>query len=276
MKHELLLSDELYISDSNYNERLKLKKVFLTMPEDFFSKLRHFQPQIGCLNACSICSKYASTNVSYWNEDRIRNVIAALKYSTPATELPLIVWDRKNHRNGVIFSYLDNDVGCYEYLDKFIEIAHRELGVRTRISTVGFSKYNQLLNEIHNNISINDSALAGVRLSFTPYEIGWVCNNNQYSRSEYKEDIINFLKIYKKYYEKVGSGSLYHIEFKGTFELVIHAVKGDEVYISFLEQATEYSWKRVESFVLSRNKPEKTAKIVYFGKSCGYYSIKLY
>ena len=76
--------------------------------------------------------------------------------------------------------------------------------------------------------------------------------------------------------EKVGSGSLYHIEFKGTFELVIHAVKGDEVYISFLEQTTEYNWKRVESFVLSRNKPEKIAKIVYFGKPSGYYSIKLY
>ena len=76
--------------------------------------------------------------------------------------------------------------------------------------------------------------------------------------------------------EKVGSGSLYHIEFKGTFELVIHAVKGDEVYISFLEQVAEYNWKRVESFVLSRNEPEKTAKIVYFGKSCGHYSIKLF
>ena len=75
---------------------------------------------------------------------------------------------------------------------------------------------------------------------------------------------------------KVGSGSLYHIEFKGTFELVVHAVKGDEVYISFFEKATEYSWKRVESFVLSRNKPKKTAEIVYFGKSCGYYSVELY
>lgn len=139
LEKELLLSDEKCINNEDLSERKYLVKRFLNFPTEFFSKLRHFQPQIGCLNACSICSKYAGCNVSYWNERRIRNVIAALKYSSPRKDKPSIVWDRDNHISGVIFSYLDNDVGNYYYLDRFIELAYLELGVKTRISTVGYS-----------------------------------------------------------------------------------------------------------------------------------------
>ncbi|MBQ3474717.1 MAG: hypothetical protein IJH20_00885 [Bacilli bacterium] len=207
MKNKFLLSDESTISKKDYDERYILYKQFIKMPESFFSKLRHFQPQIGCLNSCSICSKYASTNVSEWNEERIRNVIAAIKYSTPRHEKPLIVWDRNNHRNGVIFSYLDNDVGFYKNLDSFIEILYRELGVKTRISTVGFSRHNSYLNKMHSRISNYQEKLGGVRLSFTPYTIGWACNNTLFDRKEYEKDMINFLKIYKTYYDYIGSGS---------------------------------------------------------------------
>lgn len=205
---EYLLSDEKTISNIDFEERKKLINVFKNMPTEFFSKLRHFQPQIGCLNACSICSKYASNNMAYWTETRIRNIVSALKYSSPSIEPPLIVWDRESHRNGVIFSYLDNDVGNYEYLDKFIDITYRELGVKTRISTVGYSRHNKKLNKIHKKVAQKKERLAGVRLSLTPYEIGWAsCNSKVFSREEYKYDIANFLKIYKKYYRQVGSGS---------------------------------------------------------------------
>lgn len=205
---ELLLTDEKNISLHDYNERKKLAIEFSKYPIEFFSKLRHFQPQIGCLNACTICSKYAGKNMSYWNISRIRNIVAALKYSTPAKEKPLLVWDRSNHRNGVIFSYLDNDVGNYYYLNYFIDIINKELGIKTRISTVGFSRYNHKLNNMHKKISKNYKSLAGVRLSFTPYSIGWnSCNSEKFSKQDYQKDITNFLKIYKKYYKKVGSGS---------------------------------------------------------------------
>lgn len=116
---EFLLSDEKEITEFDFQERKKLVEEFSKMPEDFFSKLRHFQPQIGCLNACKICSKFAGTTTEYWTESRQRNVIAALKYSVQKEDLPLIVWDRSEHRSGVIFSYLDNDIGNYFYLDKF-------------------------------------------------------------------------------------------------------------------------------------------------------------
>lgn len=205
---EYLLTDEKDISLIDYNERKKLITEFSKLPNEFFSKLRHFQPQIGCLNACTICSKYAGKNMAYWNEKRIRNVIAALKYSTPAKKKPLIVWERSNHRNGVIFSYLDNDVGNYFYLNKFIKIANKELGVRTRISTVGYSRYNHKLNLMHKKIARDYKSLAGVRLSFTPYSVGWNdCQSKRFSKKDYEADITNFLKIYKPYYKKVGSGA---------------------------------------------------------------------
>ena len=158
MYKEFLLTDELSITKEDYEERKRLITIFKEMTNDFFAKLRHFQPQIGCLNACSICSKYASTNVSEWNNSRIRNIIASLKYSTPTKEFPLIVWDRKNHRNGVIFSYLDNDVGIYKNLDTFIKLAYEQLGVKTRISTVGYSRHNQELNETHKKIKVRIKA----------------------------------------------------------------------------------------------------------------------
>lgn len=208
---QFLLSDEQEITEFDFQERKKLVEEFSKMPEDFFSKLRHFQPQIGCLNTCKICSKFAGTTTEYWTESRQRNVIAALKYSVPKEDFPLIVWDRNEHRSGVIFSYLDNDIGNYFYLDKFIELTYRELGVLTRISTVGYSRFNEELNEMHNRINNKEllKALGGVRLSFTPYEIGWECPNGMqvYSKTDYINDMANFLKIYKPYYEMVGGGS---------------------------------------------------------------------
>lgn len=210
MKREFLLSDEREISEQDYEERQQLINEFRDMPEDFFSKLRHLQPQVGCLNACKICSKFADSKVEFWTENRLRNIIASLKYSSPQREpnMSVITYDRQEHRNSVIFPYLDNDVGNYPYLDKFINILKRELGVLTRISSVSFSRYNEELNNMHQKISQNESeGLGGVRLSFTPYEIGWECKNEKFSQFDYILDMANFLKIYKPYFEEFGSGS---------------------------------------------------------------------
>lgn len=213
MEKRLLLSDETKISLEDYYERKIIADEFQKLPIDFFSKMRHFQPQIGCLNSCSICSKFAGSAVSYWNENRIRNVVAAIKAVSMdfRDKKPYIVWDRKEHRNGVIFSYLDNDIGNYYYLDKFIKIAYDELGVKTRISTVGFSRHNERVKQVHMKINSGEmlNYLAGVRLSFTPYEIGWEsgCRSKYFSRNEYIQDMAEFLKIYKQYYNKAGSGS---------------------------------------------------------------------
>lgn len=210
----ILLSDEKSISNEDYEERKVLIYELEKMPIEMFAKMRHFQPQIGCLNACRICSKFARANVSGWNEKRIRNVIAAIKcvVSKYRNCKPYIVWDREEHRNGVIFSYLDNDIGNYSYLYEFIKIAYEELGVKTRISTVGFSRHNEYMVKMHERINSVDvlDALGGVRLSFTPYEIGWEKGQDDssgFSRTEYIKDMAEFLKIYRPYYNKVGSGN---------------------------------------------------------------------
>ena len=61
-----LLSDELHIDEDDYLERQLLVQEFSKQPEEFFSQMRHFQPQVGCLNCCAICSKKASTAMEYW------------------------------------------------------------------------------------------------------------------------------------------------------------------------------------------------------------------
>lgn len=207
MKTKLLLSDEEYIEGIEYKEREKLFREFLELPDEFIYELRHFQPQIGCLNACKICSKKAEGRVACWNEKRIRNVVAALKYRALETnnKIPLIASGRKTHRPGIIFPYLDNDVASYMYLDRFIELLHRELGVKTRISTVGYSRHNKELDEVHKKVNVYSEGLGGVRLSFTPYGNGWK-DSDCYSREEYIEDMANFLKVYRGYYDKKGVG----------------------------------------------------------------------
>lgn len=208
--NKYLLTDEIEICKQDYEERKILIHEFRKMPEEFFSKMRHFQPQIGCLNACEICSKTANARVEFWEERRIRNIIAALKYASPQikTNYSLITYDRYEHRNGVIFPYLDNDIGNYPYLDLFISIAFKELGVKTRISTVSYSRYNERLNDMHKRINLlHKEGLGGIRLSFTPYELGWCSNNATYSQFDYTLDMANLLKIYKPYYELYGSGS---------------------------------------------------------------------
>ncbi len=210
---EYLLSDEMNgISSADYEERkLIVEELESEVDGNILSKIRHFQPQIGCLNACSICSKRASSNISWWNTNRLRNVIAAIKHIALKyrSELPYISWDRTNHRSGVVFSYLDNDIGNYYYLNEFIHLMYEELGVTTRISTVGYSRHNELLNQMHSDINKGENLkkLGGFRISFTPYAIGWKCNNKNYSRFDYIMDMANILQTYKPYYNYAGPGS---------------------------------------------------------------------
>lgn len=206
-----LLSDEREISNEDYEIRKKLYDEFMNLPESFLSKMRHLQPQVGCFNNCGFCSKFSVCKSEYWSLPALRNIIAAIrcvakKYTKDDV---LLAWDRREHRIGVIFPYLNNDISAYPYLDQYIDLCYRELGTRTRISTVGFSRHNKVLNDMHKRICSNDwfYALAGVRLSITQYGRVWEDNSNNNSLSEYCLDLANFLDIYRPYYEKFGSGS---------------------------------------------------------------------
>lgn len=209
---EYLLEDEINgIEKTDFEERKKIIHELEELPHCFFGRLRHLQPQIGCLNMCSCCSQSAHGDTEFWTLRRMRNIIAALKYATSQSnqESQISIASLNSMgREGVIFPYLDNDIGYLYNLDQFITMLFRELGVRTRISTVGFSRKNKLLNNMHKRINRKDQldAIGGVRLSFTPYAIGW-SEKDGYDRNEYTRDIANFLKIYRPYYDEFGSGA---------------------------------------------------------------------
>lgn len=206
-----LLSCEKNISNKDYDIRKKLYEEFMSLPEDFVSKMRHLQPQIGCFNNCSFCSKFSICKSEYWSLDTLKNIISALKYTSKnyTSDDILLAWDRKEHRVGVIFPYLNNDISSYPYLKEFITLCYSELGTRTRISTVGFSRHNALLNKIHNDICNSELiyALGGVRLSISQYGRVWEEEGENTSLEEYSKDLGNFLKIYKPYYDKMGAGA---------------------------------------------------------------------
>jgi len=204
-----LLSDEINISSKDYLIRESLYNEFKSLPKDFFSRMRHFQPQVGCFNNCGFCSKFSVCKSEYWNICTIRNIISAIKYSASIYTKGdiLLAWERVEHRLGVNFPYLDNDIGGYIYLDKFIDLCYKELGIRNRISTVGFSRHNLELNNMHKRIvEKHMNVLAGVRLSISQYGRVWEDKENT-TIKEYEEDITNFLSIYKEYYDSFGSGS---------------------------------------------------------------------
>lgn len=208
---DFLLSDEKNISAEDYEIRRKLYGIFCDLPSSFVSRMRHLQPQIGCFNNCSFCSKFSVCKSEYWKLSSLRNIISALKYTSKnyTQDDLLLSWERKEHRVGVIFPYLNNDIAAYPYLDQYIDLCYKELGVRTRISTVGFSRYNQELNRIHKNICSKELlyALGGVRLSVCQYGRVWEEASSRHSLTDYVKDLANFLQIYKPYYEKFGSGS---------------------------------------------------------------------
>ena len=208
---DFLLSCEKNISNKDYEIRKKIYEEFITLPEDFVSKMRHLQPQIGCFNNCSFCSKFSICKSEYWSLDTLKNIISALKYTSKnyTNDDILLAWDRKEHRVGVIFPYLNNDIAAYPYLKEFITLCYRELGTRTRISTVGFSRHNKELNKVHNDICNSELiyALGGVRLSISQYGRVWEEKGDKTSLDDYAADLGNFLKIYKPYYNKMGAGS---------------------------------------------------------------------
>lgn len=220
-------------------ERHQLIKQLDQLPTDAFSKLRHLQPEIGCFNRCSFCSQSAGTNIWSLNLRGLKNLFSALKtvgiryaqqYHLPdgspylhgyhflneetqtfderfvMPQYGLVGYARHSHRPGVIFPYLDNDIGTYPYLKQFIQYASEDLGVQVRLSTVGYSRKNKALQQMHEAINEDVAGgVAGVRLSLTPYTYGF-SDSKHTSREDFKEDVTNFLATYKPLMDKLGPG----------------------------------------------------------------------
>lgn len=298
------------VNSEDLIDRLKLILELRKLPVDAFSKLRHLQPQIGCFNRCSFCSQSAGSTIWYLNERGLKNLFSALKtvglekaqqYVLPSGDkyiaseavlnkdqtfnfdfkLPptgLLGYGRTSHRTGVIFCYLDNDISCYPHFDKYIQYAYEDLGVKVRISTVGYSMKNETLQAMHQTINEQHlNKIAGVRLSLTSYTSGWIneSDNLGTSKKDFEEDVANFLKVYKPTIDYIGTGQRTGcVEFR--FKPLI------ETKIPFNEfWSTEEHIINIGPYLLYRKEPvqlntskvkvdDKTRKMSIEGQSADY------
>ncbi len=214
------------ISVEDLSIRVDLVRELRKLPVDALANIRHFQTQVGCLNRCSFCSQ--SAGMTLWNMPRqaLANLISALKtvclehaisrglvagnpldgnhvfaadFVMPALGL---LGNQRKDRPGVIYCYLDNDPAAYPHLDDMIQWLHEDLGVKVRIATVGYSRRNSMIQQMHERISEHLlDGIAGLRLSFSPYTYGWTGvaeSRGHASRCEFEQDTAALLSTYRK------------------------------------------------------------------------------
>lgn len=216
-RSRLLLNTETVdqVNPDDVMTRLHLIQQLRSLPEEAFSRMQFFQPQVGCFNRCAFCSQSAGADVWNMSERGLKNSFAALK--AVASEIAerkgvngALVGYEREHRPGIIFPYMDNDIMSYPHLDRFIQYAHEDLGARVRISTVGYSRHNERLQVMHERIAASMShVFAGIRFSFTPYTHGWTtqaAESGKFDRDEFIQDIANTLRTYRPVIEKLGIG----------------------------------------------------------------------
>lgn len=210
----LLLADETY-QDVDATDLLRRKHILgqlKTIPNEMFGSVQMLQPETGCFNRCGFCSQHAGTDVWSITTSGLRNFVAAMRaelterFPDRAEEgEPLLGFDR-SHKPGVIFPYLDNDVGSNDRIDMYVELIGENLHVKSRFSTVGFSALNDSIVASHERVATElTDYVDGVRFSFTPYTFGWTGASGS-SREQYIEDFSNSLATYRPLVEKKGPG----------------------------------------------------------------------
>jgi hypothetical protein len=179
------------------------------LPREAFTRLKYFQPQIGCYNRCAFCSQSAGYDIWQFSKRGLRIFIAAVAHVTQ-NRLGTIGGERYLDRPKTIFPYLDNDISSYQYLDEYIRCVWENLGVQVRMSTVGYSSLNDSLQSMHKRIARELApAINGIRFSFTPYTFGWttVAEQNGFtSRSQFVKDFGNLLRTYRPLVDSIGAG----------------------------------------------------------------------
>lgn len=189
---ELLLDDETTLSSEEYERRLSFSAVLREcVPREVLENLSVFQPSAGCLNLCRFCSQESGALLQYLDGASVRTLAGGMKAAMLHWGVPFVSCNR-DYKPGILFPYLDSDVGVYPYLVDYL-IAVSSLGVKTRISTVGWPRSNQTLNDMHKKI-VNDycSLLGNVRFSLTPYAVGFKADPE-----EFVLDFASALSIYK-------------------------------------------------------------------------------
>lgn len=194
LNHEGDLSDEELLRRQAVGEQI-LKFV----PPEALESLQIFQPAIGCVNRCNFCSQLAGPVARELDADSLQTIFGGIKGAMSQLNLNKLGGDR-GHKPGVIFPYLDNDIGSYPHLLEFVD-GMASLGTKTRLSTVGWSRHNSELQRMHEAIANNHiDHVDGIRFSLTPYTYGWRTNHE-----DYIHDFANAIETYKPFIEANGA-----------------------------------------------------------------------
>lgn len=214
--------DDEALDASEVERRQQLSdRILQNLPKEALSRLQILQPAIGCLNRCNFCSQVAGPVTRELGSDALRTVMGGLRGAMVASGLDRVGGERM-HKDGVIFPYLDNDIGSYPHLPDYL-VGMSSLGGTTRISTVGWSRHSEPLQSMHETIAAEHVGhIDGIRFSLTPYTYGWRTN-----RDEYVADFGNALATYRPLFEQKGVGrrtACVEIRFRPDIQLgeVIH------------------------------------------------------
>jgi hypothetical protein len=188
-------------------QRQDLASQFRQLPDEAFTRLQYLAPATGCFNRCAFCSQRAGREV--WQLTAAGLADTAHAIATVAAERGLRLAGGRAHRPGVLFPYLDNDIGSYPYLDALCGLARDVLHVKLRISTVGYSSRSAHLAAMHQRIVAGyGDVLDGVRLSVTPYTTGWrATGSDPVSREQFTRDIAAMLATYRPLLDRLGHGA---------------------------------------------------------------------
>jgi hypothetical protein len=187
--------------------RQNLAGQFRQLPNEAFTRLQYLAPATGCFNRCAFCSQHAGREVWQLTADGLTDVAHAI--ATVAAERGLRLAGGRAHRPGVLFPYLDNDIGSYPSLDILCGLARDVLHVKLRISTVGYSSRSPHLAAMHQRIVAEyGDVLDGVRLSVTPYTAGWrAAGRDPVSREQFTRDMAAMLATYRPLLDRLGHGA---------------------------------------------------------------------
>ncbi|MEU8717916.1 hypothetical protein [Streptomyces sp. NPDC048663] len=175
------------------------------LPDDAFTRLQYAAPQVGCFNGCAMCSQGAGRDTWGLTRQGLTGLLTA--FGQIASERNLAVASGRIHRPKVIFPYLDNDIGSYPHLDLYAQIARDVLGVKLRVSTVGYSARSPQLTAMHERLVADfGDCFDGIRFSITPYTAGFASRFGT-RRDTYTTDLAAALRTYRPLLDALGHGA---------------------------------------------------------------------
>ncbi|MEU9457107.1 hypothetical protein [Streptomyces sp. NPDC048277] len=176
-----------------------------TLPDDAFTRLQYAAPQVGCFNGCAMCSQGAGRDTWGLTRQGLTGLLTAV--GQVAAERGLAVASGRIHRPRVVFPYLDNDIGSYPHLDLYARLARDVLGVKLRISTVGYSSRSPQLTAMHERLVAElGDCFDGIRFSITPYTAGFAGRFGT-RREAYVADLADALRTYRPLLDALGHGA---------------------------------------------------------------------